>query len=352
MSGVLALRSSTLRWMQDARFDSIFILGLPILALLCGLATTLNPTTFYPILLLDLWLLGYHHVISTYTRLCFDKESLQENRFLVFGLTPIVAAATLLIAWQVGLWAIITIYFYWQWWHYTRQSWGVKRVYRRKDPNAHYENDYIEKIVFYALPVFGVLHRSAENHARFLGFELRSFPVPPLLAELSGYIALALFLFWVVRQIESARKGRLAIVHTMYMLSHFTIFAVAYTLLPNLTFGWLVINVWHNSQYILFVWLYNSKRFKNGIEPKARFLSYISQSNRFYIYFLVCLAITSIVYWSISQALANWIYFSVSGVAGSIIVFQAINFHHYIVDSVIWKVRKPKMRETLELEKC
>jgi hypothetical protein len=27
------------------------------------------------------------------------------------------------------------------------------------------------------------------------------------------------------------------------------------------------------------------------------------------------------------------------------IVFQAINFHHYLVDAVIWKVRKKPVRE-------
>jgi hypothetical protein len=41
----------------------------------------------YPILLLaDLWLLGYHHVVATYTRLAFDTQSLRRNRFLAVDL--------------------------------------------------------------------------------------------------------------------------------------------------------------------------------------------------------------------------------------------------------------------------
>ena len=32
------------------------------------------------------------------------------------------------------------------------------------------------------------------------------------------------------------------------------------------------------------------------------------------------------------------------------IVYQTINFHHYIVDGVIWKVRKPQVRQNMGLE--
>ena len=33
----------------------------------------------------------------------------------------------------------------------------------------------------------------------------------------------------------------------------------------------------------------------------------------------------------------------------TIIVYQSINFHHYIVDGIIWKVRKQKLQENLGL---
>jgi hypothetical protein len=34
----------------------------------------------------------------------------------------------------------------------------------------------------------------------------------------------------------------------------------------------------------------------------------------------------------------------------AIIIYQTINFHHYIVDSIIWKARKKPMREALGLK--
>ena len=83
---------------------------------------------------------------------------------------------------------------------------------------------------------------------------------------------------------QAWREGRLAAVHTLYMLTHFTIFSVGYLLIEDITYGWLVINIWHNAQYILFVWMFNTRRFKDGIDPEARFLSYISQPGRLWLY--------------------------------------------------------------------
>ena len=102
------------------------------LALLSGLIVIARPDLFIYVLVADLWLLGYHHVISTFTRLAFDKNSFNENRALIVYLFPAVAAGVCLLAFFVGAWVITTIYLYWQWFHYTRQSWGISQVYRAK----------------------------------------------------------------------------------------------------------------------------------------------------------------------------------------------------------------------------
>ena len=346
MAEAVARGYADLPWIRNARFDTWFILGLLGISLAVGAVIGWEPALFYPILLIDLWLLGYHHVISTFTRLAFDKKSFRENRFLVLGITPIVAAVTGGIVLIFGIWAIVTIYFYWQWWHYARQSWGISRIYRSKDPTAEYENGWLDQAIFYAVPVAGILSRSAEQHETFIGLELWSVPVPPSIASASLYIAGGLLVLWFALRIRAAMRGQLAVVHTLYMVTHFAIFALGYILVPDITFGWLMINIWHNAQYILFVWMFNTKRFKDGIDPDARFLSYISQPHRLWLYLLVCVAITGVVYWGVLGAL-DWLFFA--GVSATIVLYQIVNFHHYVVDSLIWKVRKPKMRETLEL---
>ena len=80
-------------------------------------------------------------------------------------------------------------------------------------------------------------------------------------------------------------------------------------------------------------------RFAGGVDPKAKFLSHISQPKNYWSYILICLAITTVVYLGIQFALA--------GIIVLVIIYQTINFHHYVVDGLIWKVRKKSLRETL-----
>lgn len=339
--------SPALPWIKDARFDSVFIFGLLFMAWATGLVVMTNPSLFYPILLIDLWLLGYHHVIATYTRLCFDGESFKEHRWLVMGFLPLVAAVTLLVAWQAGIWVIFTVYFYWQWWHYTRQSWGISRIYRAKDKDALYEDGWLDQAIFYALPILGIMWRSWQDQGLFIGQTLWVIPTPFTAVMVAGTATAILMTIWLYRRIIAARQGRLATVHTAYMMSHFTIFALGYLLIRDITVGWLVINIWHNAQYILFVWLFNTKRFSKGVDPKARFLSYISQPGRIWTYLGTTLIITGILYWGVLRTIDTLFF---AGLSATIVLYQIVNFHHYVVDSFIWKVRKPKMRETLEIK--
>lgn len=346
MADGFAARSTSLPWVRSPAFDGFFIVGIPVIALLAGGMVLLDPTLFYPVLVIDLWLLGYHHVIATYTRLCFDRQSFRENRFLVLGLMPLIAAATLLVAWQAGIWVIVSIYFYWQWWHYARQSWGISRVIRAKDRSALYEADWLDRAIFYAVPVYGILSRSHEQHATFLWLDLWSLPVPEPVVTAAGYATAGLLAFWAARRMMAAARGRLAPLHTLYMLTHFVIFTAAYVLVPDITFGWLMINVWHNAQYILFVWMYNAGRFRDGVDPQARFLSYISQPGRLWLYLITCIVITGIVYWGALRTIDRLFF---TGLSAALLIYQMVNFHHYVVDAVIWKVRKPAMRRALEL---
>jgi hypothetical protein len=306
----------------------------------------LNPHWFVPILVLDLWFLGYHHVIATYTRLCFDRKSLSEHWRLVVMLLPAVAVGTLAIAVGLGLWSIVSLYFYWQWFHYTRQSWGISRAYRAKEREADYENGWLDQAIFYALPVLGILHRSHQDPQRFIGMELRVLPVHELVVGAAGACTAALLLLWAMRRLEAWRRGRLASSHTLYMVTHFSVFAVAYLLIDDVTYGWLVINIWHNAQYVLFVWMFNARRFKSGIDPQARFLSHISQPGKLWLYLTTCLAITGVLYWAVLGTLNALIF---SGLSATVVLYQIVNFHHYIVDARIWKVRHAPIRRTLGL---
>ena len=334
-------------WLRSQQYDLTLIRDMTFIAILSGIVVSLNPAMFGVILVADLWLLGYHHVIATMTRLAFDGQSLRQHRFLVFVLPVLVFGATFLLAWQVGIWIIASIYLYWQWFHYTRQSWGISQAYRRKAGERASDNPLLTKSCFYLVPAYGILYRSWQAPDMFLYQELRVIPVPELLVNFVGALALSTFLLWAAGRVVAWRAGRLAPAHTYFMLSHFAIFTIGYRFIDDITHGWLVINIWHNSQYILFVWLFNTNRFKGGIEPSARFLSWLSQSHNKIRYFLVCFGISTAVYAAVLLAVGKDM---IAGLPLAVLVYQAINFHHYIVDSVIWKMRKKPLRQNLGLE--
>jgi hypothetical protein len=325
-------------WLKDQRFDLIFIAGITGLALAAGAAAIVDPQLLMPILLADLWLLGYHHVVSTYTRLCFDRESLRRYGFLVFGLPFVVAAASLAAAVAIsGIWIIVSVYFYWQWFHYARQSWGIAQAYRRKSARALPPPGRLDTILFYALPVAGVLNRSASDVETFLGMPIRWVPVPPAFATAAIAVALVLVAVWIGRTVQQYRRGEASMPYILYQLSHHLIFCTAYLLVPDITVGWLIVNIWHNAQYVLFVWLFNNRRFAAGISPKAPLLSRLSQDGKIVWYLVFCLAISTAVYWTIGNVLPLVMALPV------FIIYQIINFHHYVVDAIVWRSAQVKL---------
>jgi hypothetical protein len=335
--------------LRNPRFDLTFIAAIPLLAIASGLLVTLDNDLFLPVLAADLWLIGYHHVIATYTRLAFDRQSFLENRRLIFYLLPAVAIAVVALATTGGAWVVTTVYLYWQWWHYTRQSEGISKAYAGKSKAKETGNPMIARAAFYAVPVAGILAVSHRSPANFLFLPLKTLPVPAWLVTVAIVSAAALVIMWFMEQVKAYRSGKLAIPFVAYVISHFVIYLVAYILFTTLDYGWLTINIWHNAQYILFVWLYNNRRFQGSISESHRFLSTISQNGRFILYIGTCLTISTLVYFLLAAVLSDAISsnFQLTATITGLVIYQTINFHHYIVDSLIWKLRKKPIRETL-----
>jgi len=303
-----------------------------------------NPLLFAPLLLADLWLLGYHHVVATYTRLASDRQTFNANRFLALDLLVIVVAATLALAFTAGAWVVASAFLYLQWFHYMRQGYGISRMFYRaksatQSPSAGpLARDWTTDLVIYLVPIYGIAQRSATTGDMFLNMPVKALVLPGPMMFALGSAAGAAVGVWGLRVVRDMMRGQLDVAHTMFVASHVLIFQLAYVVIDDGNAGWLAINVWHNMQYVMVVWMINAKRYAKGIDPSARLLSTISQPGRVALYFATCIAISTVIYLGLARVTPLVLG---GGLAATVGVYMGINFHHYIVDALIWKRRRP-----------
>lgn len=373
--------SSRVSWeagcLRSPTFDAIFLFGCAIVSLAAGLGGAFRPQWLVAILAFDVLVLASQHVIATYSRICFDQVSFRRHRFLVLW-APWLAVAWVVATFMVGGTTLVTtLYMYVQWFHYVGQGFAVERQYACKAGPAQtpFRFDPLAVLAVAAVPFFGILNRSLEKlqHPEkvYLTFNFAPLPVTPAIVTASGWLAAILCLAWSVRQYQRHKAGLVSAPHTVYMGLHWLIFLSGYYLLSDITCGWLVLNFWHNTQYLLMVWLFNNNRFGDRIDPSARWLSYLSRKKTFIAYVLVCLVLSGIFYklvavvdgWLVSALVShsdsfhmNPEFFRASGLlslnlvpnssalaaAVAMLSYQIINIHHYMVDAAVWRVGNPE----------
>lgn len=324
--------------LRSRTFDGVFVGGIAAVAIASALVVAAVPSLFGIVLLLDVWLLGYPHVVATFGRFATDDSTRAAHRGLLVWWPPAIAAAVVLLALGVGLWAVATVYFFWQWFHYVRQSWGVTRAYERKAAAPPPEHPVLLLAAFYSVPVWGLLHRSSQAPETFLGVGLRTVPVPALLVDAAGAVALAVVAAVVLVRFQAWRRGDLPVVHTLMVSSHVAVFAVGYLVIDDLDTGWLAVNIWHNAQYLAFVWHVTNRQGAKTSDPSVPGL--IDRIGRRFVTFLLAtIVVSTVIYVVVGLTLA--------ALVPPLIVYQAVNFHHYVVDGQIWKLRRPSVQRAV-----
>ena len=140
---------------------------------------------------------------------------------------------------------------------------------------------------------------------------------------------------WALRTAVAFTRGTLDGLYASFVVSHVAIFYIGYIAIENANTGWLAINIWHNLQYVLVVWMMNTKRYA-GADAVMSFIARISQPGRVVRYFLSCIAISTVIY----VVLGGFVAALGGGMALTVGLYMGINFHHYIVDALIWKRRR------------
>jgi hypothetical protein len=138
-----------------------------------------------------LWFLGYHHVVSTYTRLGFSSHGLRQNRFVAIDLLVVIVLATTALAFTAGAWVVASAFLYLQWFHYVRQGHGISRMYFRTTAagQAGGSRDLIADAVIYTVPMYAIAHRSSTTGDTFLAMPIKSIVPPPALVTMLAVAA-------------------------------------------------------------------------------------------------------------------------------------------------------------------
>jgi hypothetical protein len=333
-----ASATSVRTFVWNGAFDNTLLLAPLALGLLAAAVVTANPALYAAVVMADLWFLGYHHVVSTYTRLGFSSRSLVRNRFVALYLLLAIVAATTILAFTAGAWAVASAFLYLQWFHYMRQGYGISRMYFRTTAAGQTAGarDWIADAVIYTVPVFAIAYRSTTMGDLFLAMPVKTVVLPQAAITVLAVAAALAVGAWFVRMGLRVAADTADLRYEGFILSHVLIFLAGYVLTADANVGWLAINIWHNLQYVLVVWMVNVKRYAGRVDADEPLLSRISQPGRPLTYFACCLLITTVIYLGLNRVT---VLVMGGGLAATLGIYMGINFHHYVVDALIWKRR-------------
>ena len=163
-----AVRLPQAGWLRSREFDLALICGLTAAAFAAGGLIAYAPAAIGLIMLVDVWILGLAACHGDAVSRGARQGRTATASLSVFVLPLIVLAVTAGIALSVGIVLVATIYFYWQWYHTLRQSWGVAQLYRRRSPVPVRDHPLFAEGLFALVALWGLLHRLTTAPEYFL----------------------------------------------------------------------------------------------------------------------------------------------------------------------------------------
>jgi len=288
------------------------------------------------ILYIDIWLLANPHLIATYTRIAAISTRTRIYWGLVLVAPIAIAVGLTIVALAYEATGLFALYFVLQAFHVSRQSYGIAKRYERQSQAPRQRLAYL---LIYLFPAWGYLHRSAQAPESFLGYPIWLPPVPQELVYATGAVAFGAALCWLLR------SGYLGKFHSSnrpfhsFILSHVIVSLIGYVWISDITVGWLVVNVWHNIQYLIFVYRQRHVQSKESAQGNGKLLhKALRTPASFFLTCSLCGAIVYVVADTIGESLL-WL-----GLPTLLIVHFTLNFHHYLADSVVWKSRLASRR--------
>lgn len=334
-------------WMVSPAFDLTFFVGTALVVLIPWIAIEhykVNP--FLVVAGVAITANG-PHLISTWTRVYLDGNE-RFKRPIHYWLIPAAIAATVVtFIFVEGRYSrtLRTVLFYWAFWHFAMQNWGILRIYQRRAGDAQARMASLERLVLWLGALWPMMHRLYTGPRHLFGAEIMYPRFEPWMVNGVGILlVIAASTYVTIRAWQWTRGEKVALIRPLFLLSSWFGFFVPFVLIKQSgSAAFAAAACWHGLQYLGIVWFYNRNRWKGGLDPKARLVSWISQPGRVPFYFLSLLAIAGTVYGGI--ILASKV--ALDAERWGSMVWMSLTFGHYWLDGVIWKLRKPELQKHL-----
>ncbi len=224
--------------------------------------------------------------------------------------------------------------------HFTGQSYGLILLYCLK--NNYFlgsKQKFVIKALMQSTMCFSILQQLTFRDwapADFLNMSLPNWPLlPRIFFDLStAALAVSVIAFLcVVAHKFHLEKKMLPLPACLLVVTSLAIFICSKDIAGTL---WLYVPAFfHGSQYLVVT---ISKQLKAPPEPGKSLISTVGN------YYGQLLVIALLIFLCIPKLLTN---LGIDASVAFISVFLAINMHHMLTDHVIWKLRKPEVREAL-----
>lgn len=338
--------------------DFFFFFASTFVVLLVWLAATVfHVNSFYVLAAVAVTANG-PHLVSTWTRVYFDRREWRARPFAILGVPLGIAAAVTLITAQLGHTGsrlLNSTILYWATWHFVAQNWGLLRIYQRKSgEDLEALALRLEKPVLFLTVAFALTHRIHTGPRVLFGTEVFTPPVPAAVpyALLALLLPLAAALLVLRVRDRAGPHARAAWVRLAFLGCSALGFIVPFLFIKtDDTSAFAAAACWHGVQYLGIVRHYHRTTWKGGVHPDAKVVSWLSQpgKGRALLYAALLLALAGSGYLVIGLGS-----FLTRGTAWDAyrwgaVVWISLTLSHYWLDGVIWKLRRPELAGRLGL---
>jgi hypothetical protein len=271
------------------------------------------------------------HLVSSYLRAYSEDQEIKRYSLYTIYLPIFILVSLSLLVFKFGTawWILGSLYFYWQWWHHARQSFGLGRKFQKYSGSISEPDKTFNDLAIWTAALAGIVLKSNASHDYYEGIPIRAVHLPNGLTYTLLAVLGSLILFYLARQIQlKLTKGLFQRAFIIHWCVQSFVFICFFGLLPN-DIGIIAASFWHCTQYITHVKNHQETKLHNGwLQHPVWKAIYAKENWLTYLIFLFSVSLAIPLFkLQLTSLNLSALLFGVS---------MTITFHHYLLDAVLW----------------